>query len=287
MNSNPNATKVVLNTPGNLDLAQFGAINKSKNIHKIIWLIHRINKFTKRDGSLKMHKETYYKFLGLSPSDLNKYLLMLINMNIIKQTKVGNNITECLSEFVYIEPFEQSTANKHTYSSTDKKCPLFIRKWVADDFAVKRETSYKKISGTKTKSKKMITNTEDVSGIIKSQSLEIESLKEEVERLREQLNKTEQPFETVAVANELFTLPRIKIDSRSEEEVCLTSDNTLKLSNDNNEFFNLVNEDYSGYVIEQLKKNYKPYHPTIIVTDEDFNKLKFRNNRMTLERMIY
>lgn len=287
MISNPNRKKVVLNTPSDLDFAIFGEINSTKHLHKVIWLIHQANKHTKDSGSLKMHKETYYKFLGLSPKDLNKYLSVLKSLGLITQTKIGNNITECLSEFVYNKPFDLSNAKKHSYDIEDKGCPLFIRKWVADDFAVKSKTSYKKISGSKSKSEKTITNAGEVSGIIKSQSLEIELLKEEVERLREQLHKAKQPFETVAVANELFALPRIQVDSKSEEEECLTSNNTIKLSNDNNEFFNLVNEDYSGYVIEQLKKKYKPYHPTIIVTDEDFNKLKFRNNRMTLERIIY
>jgi|GEM_PF-2259566 len=185
MQTNEN-NKVVLNTPISLDFAVFGAINKSKNIHKLIWLIHQINHFTYGVGTCKMHKETYYTFLGISPNDLNKYLNILQATGLITQTIVGNNIKNVLSEYVFNAPFQPNTGEQHIYKLENPKCPAFIKRWASDNFKMKsvKESSYQKPAPIK---KVKVDNS---LSIIKAQIDEIKCLRETIAKLELELAKS-------------------------------------------------------------------------------------------------
>ena len=267
-----NTTKVVLNTPIDLDLAQFGAINHTKNIHKLIWLIHQINKYTLSDGKLKMHKQTYYKFLGLAPKDLNKYLNILKGAGLIEQTKVGNNISETLSEFVFLNTFEPLSGNKHTYDVTNTKCPLFIRKWVADGFAVKGISTYKKTVVAKKTKSVVIENANEVFTELESLRKRVAELEKENAVLRDKANRLVEPVMVKPIISEIE--PPVE-----RKEVIKVKDTFKELVAKDGTKIHLSNaNDLSDLVIQRFTRIYNPIQKTFCVRDENREFIWFTDN---------
>ncbi|MCX2474064.1 hypothetical protein OQZ33_06960 [Pedobacter sp. MC2016-05] len=235
---------ITLNTPTNFDLALCGTFNHTKQIHKIIWLIHETNYQTIHKGKLTMHKETYFKFLGLSGADLNKMLALLINQNIITQTTIGNNVKQTLSQFIINNPFKAEDARKHLYDTDDTKCPLFIKRWAFDNCRVKVDSSFVKPE-VQPRIKKYVT----VGGNVDEKDLLIQKLQQEIEELKAKLKATILPN----------VEPPVQLSSTKDVTISLTkiiARNGIELSTDLT---------LDADTIDLIKKKYSKALPHIFI----------------------
>lgn len=266
INQLKNKNKVVLNTPTNLDFSVFGNLSQTK-IDKLIFLIHQINYYTINDGKCKMHKASYYEFLGLSPKDLNSFLNILIQLNLIEQVTKGfayrditNKITKSqLSEFVFVNPFQPETGNQHQYEAFTKNAPLFINKWVTDEFTVKPKDK-SKFARTPKANKQKDLNSELQTALLQLQS-ENRELKEQVKLLEDKL-----AIQAALVA---------PVEAKHTENTNTSS--TTLIAKGGSKIILVNAEKYSDLVINNIKRIYEPSRKIICVKDEFRNNIYFNN----------
>lgn len=238
LNNLKNKNLVVLNTPANFDLSIFDNFKNTENYHKVIFLIHQIDYYTHSEGVFKIHKESYYQFLGINNHQLNKLLGLLINeAKLIEHIYTGNSFTGRLSEYKFLDPFNPETGVKHQYDVEDDKCPEFIKKWVADGFRVlpTEKSAYKRIK-KEVKKPKVKTTTDSI--LVQQLIEENEKLKIEIASLRQPLVSPEAIVRdeeiSIEVISPISELPVIEADEKliqhSFGEILIQNYNDFKVA---------------------------------------------------------
>jgi|GEM_PF-6506238 hypothetical protein len=264
-----NKNLVVLNTPANFDLSIFDNIKKTENYHKVIFLINQIDHFTNSKGVFKINKKAYYQMLGINNSQLNKLLGLLINeAKLVEHLYTGNSFTGRLSEYKSIEPFDIETSIKHQYDVTDRKCPEFIKKWVANDYRV---LPTEKSSYVKPDKEAKIKSKSD-SNLIKQLQVQNEQLIAEIASLKAQLSNSnisigEVDAVSVVVSNDEFK--SAKSDNKFNKN---TPDVNMCEAHLNIENEEKANNNLDVYTLKLTTKTYYFMNHKIILnatTDED------------------
>ncbi|MFW0718691.1 hypothetical protein [Pedobacter sp. N23S346] len=256
-------TTLVFNTPKCFDFDAFGKFGYTKaNKAKLIFLIHQINYWSQNGGDYNLHYKAHYEMLGLSPNDLQSFLSMLVSQKIITLSSAYNNgqnggVKKC-NHYKIIKPFSYQlnaeNVDKHFFNLEDKRCPLFIKKFVGDDFKVccteysnsaKELKTLKSLKPLKKVSKSSTPDEKDL--IIAQMAKEIELLKAALKGLS---NNT-------SVAQ--IKAPEVpKVESN-------TSTSTKEITADNGHKFILENaNEYTDEMIQLIKAKYRRTLPMIL-----------------------
>lgn len=265
-------TTLVFNTPKGFDFDAFGKFGYTKaNRAKLIFLIHQINYWSQNGGHYNLHYKAHYEMLGLSPNDLQSFLRMLVSQKIITLLSAYNNgqnggVKKC-NHYKIIKPFSYQdnaeNVDKHFFNLEDKRCPLFVKKFVGDDFKVccteysksaKELKTLKALKPLKKVSKSSTPDEKDL--IIKQQANEIELLKAELAALKGLSNNG--------------SVAQIKAPEPPKAE-SNTITSTMEIIADNGHKFILLNaNNYNNELINLIKAKYKRTLPMILCDGKVF-----------------
>lgn len=136
---------ITLNVPKNIDLDDLYPDLQRSNINHIIFLIHQINFYTPK-GGYQINNKNFSDFFGVGTGKISKYLKLLKEKGIIKKIS-GYKISATSNTYVMVSPFNSQNENEVTkvfFDPDARECPVFIKKWVADNYLVvsKDKSSY-------------------------------------------------------------------------------------------------------------------------------------------------
>lgn len=195
--------KVVLNTPKGLDIKATFPTASDAELHKIIFMIHEVNYWTIESGACRYNRDVIRRFLGVSPNDYLKILELLKVAGIIIQTEWAtydadgdgsvegrNNGYSMITTFNFKNDDE---IEKHVYDLNDNSTPLFIHKWVADDFKIlEKPKNYKFKKPTTLKPVVKLSKTKQLEQLVIEQQTLIDSLNAEIAQRNELLKILEE-----------------------------------------------------------------------------------------------
>ncbi|MFA4868081.1 MAG: hypothetical protein WC623_07780 [Pedobacter sp.] len=183
-----NKNLVYINIPKTLNFTEeFGTLS-SKKQDIIKFIISEFNYRTKKNGAARHNRNTMLKFFSISPNLYNELLKLLIEKDLIEKTETSSfGVVRKNNGYTLLETFEcnDEESIQHIYTLTDDNCPEFIKRWVADDFQILKESKY--IPVTETKDFKPKTKNQLHQQVIELQSFILQQ-REEIECLKGELS---------------------------------------------------------------------------------------------------